>query len=172
MNNLESQLILIGKIVNTFGKNGQVKLLLDDNLELVSDDLVNKIFFYEDANKILQPLKIVQSTQTQQNLLQIKFEGIDNISQAEALKNRKVYSLRKDNLFDEVPDFTTYNLIFTLNDKERKTPIISVMENGQYNLFKIKWNGKEIWVPGVEEYIENIDTIQKNIFAKNIERLI
>jgi ribosomal 30S subunit maturation factor RimM len=66
------------------------------------------LFFYQDENHIIQPLKIANLSQTQPNLLLVDFEQVNNLSQAEKLKNKEIYCLTSDQLFIEKINYRNF----------------------------------------------------------------
>ncbi|MCL8212621.1 ribosome maturation factor RimM [Mesoplasma whartonense] len=169
--NLES-LIKIGNVVNTFGRKGSIKVLLAKNLILVDEQLATHFFFYEDEYRIMQPLRIESYSQSQVNLLVIKFRDIDSLSSAERLKNADIYSLKTDNLFTSTPDYLSYEIVFKLDNHQVNVKVSAVMNNGLYDLFQFFWNNQEVWIPNVAEYVVNIDDNEQKIYVQHLERLI
>jgi len=168
---LNKDLIEIGTIVNTFGKNGTVKLMMHEGFEF-NDEIAfeDKFLFYLSKAQVIEPLRIKKLTQTQRNLLLIDFFGIDNINTAEKLKAKAIYSLREDNLFIEAIDYKTYHIITDLSEKPLM--ILDEMENAKYLLVSVEYQGRKIWIPLIEEYVQAIDDSQNLIVVKNFERLV
>jgi ribosomal 30S subunit maturation factor RimM len=46
------------------------------------------------------------------------------------------------------------------------------MENAKYLLVSVNYQGRKIWIPLIEEYVQAIDDAKKIIMVKNFERLV
>jgi ribosomal 30S subunit maturation factor RimM len=50
--------------------------------------------------------------------------------------------------------------------------ILDEMENAKYLLVSVEYQGRKIWIPLIEEYVQAIDDSQNLIVVKNFERLV
>ena len=155
-------LIFIGKIVNTHGIKGELRLLSD--FEYKSRIFKNGSKIFIDGNEY-----IVNSYRFHKIFDMITLNGYTNINEVLFLKNKKVYCRREDlNLSDgeylisDLIDLDVYyndNFIGKIKDVSRgKNPLIAV-SNSKY-------------VPYNNNFIEKIDLDNKKIILKNCEGLL
>lgn len=153
----------VGKIINTHGLKGEVKVMswtdFPEDFEKLEYVIAKKRSGEEQLN--------IKSIKYQKNNLIIKFDGIDSIEQAELYKNT-VLIVPKDAL-GELPEGVYYiadligctvyetngNEIGILND---------VFSTGSNDVYDIKRNGmKNLYVPIIDGVIEDVDTENKKI---------
>ena len=153
----------VGKIINTHGLKGEVKVMswtdFPEDFEKLEYVIAKKRSGEEQLN--------IKSIKYQKNNLNIKFDGIDSIEQAELYKNT-VLTVPKDAL-GELPEGVYYiadligctvyetsgNEIGILND---------VFSTGSNDVYDIKRNGmKNLYVPIIDGVIEDVDTENKKI---------
>lgn len=153
----------VGKIINTHGLKGEVKVMswtdFPEDFEKLEYVIAKKRSGEEQLN--------IKSIKYQKNNLIIKFDGIDSIEQAELYKNT-VLTVPKDAL-GELPEGVYYiadligctvyetsgNEIGILND---------VFSTGSNDVYDIKRNGmKNLYVPIIDGVIEDVDTENKKI---------
>lgn len=156
--------IYIGKIVNTHALKGEIRILSDFEYK-------DKVFIIDNNLYVGKEKQIykIESHRKHKNFNMIKFYNINSINEAINLKNQNVYILKDD---------------LKLNDKEYldndiigmkaifKDNLIGIVSNiNYYGVNKVIELGK-ILIPFNDNFIENIDVINKKIIFKNIEGLI
>ena len=83
--------ILIGKIVNVHGIKGEVKIYTyTDDIKNLSK--LKKMYF----DKNMQDEHKVLSSKIQNNMLIVKFEGIDDVDVANKLRDTDVYTKKEE----------------------------------------------------------------------------
>ncbi|ASZ09310.1 hypothetical protein CK556_03070 [Mesoplasma chauliocola] len=160
-------LLSIGRIVNTFGIKGAVKIALDKNVKLNDINKI-KLLFIENANNIIIP-KQVESVTMQKSHLVVYFKEHIHINEVEIFKGKNVKYLNDDGTFSIYYDLTHYTIMYNL----QKGQVTDTMFNGQHHLVKVllENENKAFWVPLVDVYTENIDDESRVITLKNIEGL-
>lgn len=154
-------LLCIGKLVNTHGIKGEVRII---------SDFECKDIIFKEGNIIYvnnNPLKI-KTYRVHKNYDMLTFDGIDSINDVLGFKGSLVY-IDKDN----------YNLPLMANDligmdiyfeDEYKGKVISISKTKLYSLLKIKHN-KEYFIPYIDEFIKQIDIKNKKIKINYIKGL-
>lgn len=162
----------IGQIVNTNGLKGFVKVkpLTDDitrfeDLETVYIQKKNELIEFK-----LQDVKYIK------NMILLKLEGIDNITEAEKYKNFYIKINRKDAVELEENSYFIVDIIgcevFT-EENEFLGKVIDIFQTGSNDVYSVKnKEGKEILLPAISEVIKNIDTTNKKIKVHLMEGLI
>jgi 16S rRNA processing protein RimM len=161
--------LYLGKIVNTHGIKGELRLISDfDKKELV---------FKKGFQIYIGPEKKQEKIKTyrhHKNFEMITLEGYNNINEVLKYCHNKVYIQKKDlNLADN--DYVLEELIdcqIQLNEE-----IIGQVKEIEYNkaniLLKVLTpKGKTFYIPKHENFIENIDVKKKIIKVQNIQGLI
>lgn len=153
--------ILVGKIINTFGIKGEVKI--NSNFEY-KDKVFKKDFkLYLGEEK---QLETINSYRLHKNYDLITFVGYSNINEILKYKGMNVYILRSDlqlakdeYLLEELIGYKVYdqdNLLGVVIDYEYTTNNI---------LFKVKGD-KTFYIPNIKEYIKEINQ-EKRIIDTN-----
>lgn len=165
--------VVVGKIVNTCGLKGEVKIInySDFIKDRYKKDNVLKVI--NEENGINEELTI-SSFRSNDKFVYVKFKEIDSIEKAQTYKESllyvKVEELKKldDDTFYhyELLDMEVY-----FNDKIIGK-ISEISDNGAQDLIRIDNKEKSFLVPFLDEFIENIDVKNKKIVLKNIEGII
>ncbi|AAT75899.1 16S rRNA processing protein [Mesoplasma florum L1] len=160
-------LLSIGKIVNTFGIKGAVKIALEKSIE-VNDINGIKLLFIENTNNVIIP-KQVESISMQKSHLVVYFKEHNHINEVEIFKGKKVKYLNDNDAFSIFYDLTYYSVVYN----KQNGKVIETMFNGNHDLVKVLLENEEkaFWVPLVDVYTNNIDDESRIITLKNIEGL-
>lgn len=156
--------INIGKLVNTHGIKGEVRILSDIDYKNEIFKKNNSLYIGKEKNKMT-----INTYRVHKNFDMVTFDGINDINDVLKFKGESIYIKREevdiDGYFDsELIDFDVYT------DK-LVGKLISIIKNGKQKLLEIK--GKKIYlVPKVDAFIKNIDFENKIIYINNIEGLI
>lgn len=152
----------IGKITNTHGIKGEVKIL--------SDIKYKELVFKKNQELIINnDTLIINTYRTHKNYDMITFVGINDINDVLKYKGKNVYAnieKKEDIMFKE--DYIGMN-IYT--DK-KIGEVIDVVNNGAQDLLVIKYNNKKIYIPNVDSFIKKIDNKNKIIYINLIEGLL
>ncbi|ATA90251.1 ribosome maturation factor RimM [Capnocytophaga stomatis] len=162
----------VGTIVSKFSFKGEVLVKLDsDDPELYEN--LESVFIALGNN--LVPFFVEKCSLHKSDLLRIKFEDIENESDADALLKHKLY-LPLSFLPKLTGNKFYYHEIigFTMEDVEYGYvgKIIGVNDSTSQALFEVENNDKEILIPMNDEFIEKVDRENKKIIVKTPEGLI
>lgn len=162
--------ILIGKIVNTHGIKGEVKVYpyTDDIVHLSKLKCI-----YLDAT--LQKKYKIMSSKIWKDMLILKMENIHSIEEAQALKGIDIYIEKEDisHLEDTyyVEDLIGMNVI----DENGKGigKITYVFHTGANDVYEVKTlEQKEIYLPAIKDVIKEVDIKNKKVQIKMMEGLL
>lgn len=160
--------IKIGKIVNTVGLKGEVKVYnYSDRSEI-----------YENTSHIYveNDLTAVESVRVQKNMVILKLEGISDRDRAEALRGRELYVTEED--LPELPQGQYYvrDIMGMAVREENGTflgEVTDVIQNTAQDIFEVqKQGGKKVLIPKVDEFVLNIDIEKKEILVRLIDGLM
>ena len=154
--------IKIGKLVNTHGIKGEVRIISDFEYK-------EKLFIIGNHLYIDDETLTINSYRKHKNYDMVIFKEYDYINDVLKFKGKDVYAstlelnLSKDELLIE--DYISLRCIY----KEKTIGFIEDVVSSSFNrLFVI--NGK--YIPFNENFIEKVDIDNKTIYLKNLEGLI
>lgn len=162
--------ILIGKIVNVHGIKGEVKIYTyTDDIKNLSK--LKKMYF----DKSMQDEHKVLSSKIQNNMLIVKFEGIDDVDVANKLRDTDVYTKK-----EEIKQKDTYYIedlisceVIKLEDESLIGKVAYVFSTGANDVLEIDLvDGKKVYFPMIKDVIKNVDIENKKIFVSVMEGLM
>lgn len=159
--------ILIGKIVNTHGIKGELRILSDFEYK-------NKIFI-KDFKLYLGNKKeefSIESYRIHKSFDMILFKEINNINEVLIYKGVNVYIKRSDLILKE--DEYLINDLFGYEVKHKDKivgKVVDILKNNGNIVFEIKGE-IDIKIPLCDEYIIKINKESREIITENIERLM
>lgn len=165
----------VGKIVNTHGINGEVRVISRTDFVEERYKKGNSLFlFLPNASKALE-LK-VKAHRTHKNFDLLTFEGYENINQVEAFKDgilkvpeTQLKKLPKD-------EFYFYEIIgcaVITDDGEEIGKITEILTPGANDVWVVKGKGgKEQLIPYIEDVVKEINIQEKKIIITPLEGLL
>ena len=145
----------VGKIVNTFGLKGELKVLFDEYVKLNE-------FFIGGVETKFKCEKQIDS----KKFTKVKMQGFDDINQVTQFIGRDIFieSEAESEILDEDEYYVDDLIGSNLFDGEKFLGTIIDVENyGASDIFVFESDGKEMRVPFVLDYFENIDIKNKTI---------
>lgn len=157
----------VGKIVTTHGIKGEVKVqVITDNLSRF--DKGNVLYVGENKEKI-----IINNSRFQKNMILLSFNNIININDVLKYVEKMLY-VDIDEVRDE--DEIYYDDLIGCDvfvDDQLVGVVEDVIEVPQGEILKIlKTNKKYALIPYVDEFIVDVDIIEKKIIIDPIEGLL
>ena len=161
----------IGKIVNTVGLKGEIKIYpYTDDIYKFED--FDEILIEENNNKV--PYEI-ESCRIQKNMVIMKLKDIKNINDAESLRDRSIYIKRSD---EDLPEGTYYIAdLIGLNVYTDEGILLGVVNDiynrGAQDIYEVKdESGKLILLPAIDEVLKDIDLENEKITVHIIKGLL
>lgn len=161
----------MGKIVNTHGVKGEIKLYpFSDDLDQFEDF---EYFYLEGEGKTKF---IIQSTRVHKNMVLVKFKGFDDINKVLELVGKNVYIERKD-----VPDDGEGHYIVDLigceifdDQGEFVGHLEDVLQNSAQDLYVIRKvsDNQTFYLPVVDAFVKSIDIANRKIIVHLIEGIM
>ena len=157
------ELICIGKIVNTHGIKGELRILSDFRHKQTV--FKKNMVFYVGRNK---DKYIVNSYRHHKVFEMVTFKGYTNINEVEFLKGSKVYVDINDIKLEN--EFFSYKLIGfdVIIDNKNVGQITEIINTPANEVLRVN----KILIPYVPSFIEKIDEENKIIYIKNIGGLL
>lgn len=159
-------LIKIGKIVNTHGIKGELRLL--SKFPYKDMVFIKGMIIYIDKDS----KEVINSYRKHKNFDMITLEGYNNINEVLKYKGKNVYvdsnDIKLDN--DKYLDEELIGLSVIYENMERGI-ITNIERYDKTVLFNIKGKTQEYLIPYNDNLIDNIDMKNKKIFIKDIKGL-
>ena len=158
--------ICIGKLVNTHGIKGEVRIL---------SDLPNKDILFKIGNHLFidNDDLVIKTYRVHKNYDMVTFNGIDDINEVLKYKNKPVYLNRDDlNISDNeylITDLIGLDIIF--ND-DFCGKIEDYMYNSSNYLLVINNNSKKYYIPLNDYFVKKVVLAEKKVYVENIKDLI
>ena len=160
--------IKIGKIVNTVGLKGEVKVYnYSDSIEIY--ETIESIYV-EDR------LTVIENVRAQKNMVILKLEGADDRNSAEALRGKELYITEDD--LPELPEGQYYvrdliGMSVTEEDGNLLGHVTDVLQNTAQDIFEVESeNGKKLLIPKVDQFDLDIDAEKREITVRLIEGML
>ena len=157
-------LVYVGKIVNTHGIKGELRIL---------SDFEKKELVFKQNNKIIidKEEHIIRTYRKHKNFDMITIDEFDNINQVLCYVGKKVYVSRFSLKLKEseylLSDLIGLDVVF----QDKVYGIVKDYSNDINPLIKIKYN-KDYYIPINEFYIKFVDLENRRIIVDNIEGLL
>ena len=155
-------LIYIGKLVNTHGLKGEVKILSDFKYKEDVFKIDNVIYIND--NKY-----IIKSYRRHKVFDMIILDGIDSIEKAEELKGLDIYIKKSEYKFNGILDEDLIGLDVYDNDIY-KGKIVDIYKTNSSDLLVIEGKNKHM-VPNIPEFVKEIDLKNNKIYIEYIRGL-
>lgn len=164
---MNNDYVCVGKIVNTHGIKGELRILSDFELK-------NKVF-QKDINLYVGPEKqefTITTYRHHKMFDMVTFKGITNINEVISLKGLFVY-VKRETLNLDNDSYILSDLIgLAVYDKDKKIGTVKdyYLDNGNTLLDIV--GQKEFYIPLKSHYIKNVDTKNKKIITEGGSDLI
>ena len=161
----------IGKIVNTQGLKGEVKVYTyTDDIERF-DDLET---FY--LGKDLETEWEVEKVRYKGNMVIMKIKGIDRVEDAEKLRDKFMYVSREDSRELEEEEYFISDMIgieaYTV-DGEHIGTLKEVLQYAANDVYVIKGNNdQEYLIPAVMKFVPTIDMNERKMIIDPIKGML
>lgn len=163
------QFLEVGKINNTHGIKGELKLTLwCDDIDYLKQF---KTLYLDDKGEKEVKLK---SARPQKNLAIIKLDGIDTIEQAEMLKGKVLYGNRDDATIDEDANYIADIIgcyVVDIDTEEEYGRIEDVLNYGSCDIYDVESWGKHTLIPATPDVVKEINTEYQVVRIKKIKGL-
>lgn len=156
----------IGKIVNTFGIKGEVKVTpYTDDIEQFKK--IKSIYV---NNTLMQ----VQSAKFRKNVVILKLKDVDDMTAAENLRNSIIMIERSKK---KLPENTYYiadliGLDVYTDEGTLLGKVKDIYNTGANDIYSIETESKEVLLPAIKEVIKQIDIENKKIIVHILKGLL
>src|SRR5690625_2119210 len=162
--NKGDHMFLVGKILNTHGIKGEVKV--KQITDFIDRFQVGETVYIVDSKENIIPLK-VDSFRTQKNNLLIHFEGYESIEDVESFKGMEL-KIKDDQLTPlDMDEYYYHEIIgcevFT-TELEKIGVVESILSPGANDVWVVRGkNGNEILLPYIDPVVKEVDVKARQI---------
>ena len=166
----------VGKIVNTQGLQGEMRVLSVTDFAEERFKKGSKLAVFDDKDNFLIDVEIA-SHRKQKNFDIIKFKGMYHINDIEKYKGKSLFVTRENAVELEEDEYYIGDLIgmevYTDDSEERFGVLKDVMETGANEVYIItSENHGEVLLPAIHECILDIDVEAKKMKVHLMEGLL
>ncbi len=150
---------VIGKIVNTQGVRGDVRILPQTD-DITRFEKLEKVEIFRENDKNSIKVLTIGKVWYHKSFVVIKFKEIENMNDAEKIKDYFIRIDRKDAVPLEEDEYFITDLIgvkVITEDKENLGIIKDVITTGANDVYIIKTSGKDILIPAIKQCILDVD---------------
>ncbi|MGE7672504.1 ribosome maturation factor RimM [Lysinibacillus sp. NPDC094403] len=166
----------VGRIVNTHGIRGEVRVLSTTDFEEERFVVGSKLAAFKKDDK--KPTwVIIESMRRHKNFILLTFEGMNNINLVEPFKEGML-KITKDQLTDDLlkeNEFFFHEIIgCTIVSEEGETigAVTDILQTGANDVWVVKGTKKEHYIPYIEDIVKEIDVDEKKIVIHVMEGLL
>ncbi len=165
----------VGKIVNTHGIKGEVRIISTTDFAEERYEVGNKLYLFQE--KQVEPVEVIVATHRKhKNFDLVSFEGYPNVNDVEKFKNSMV-KVSEDQLSElEDGEFYFHEIIGCIvktDEGQELGKIKEILTPGANDVWVIKGKGgKEILIPYIDEVVQEINIEKKEIMITVMEGLL
>ncbi len=163
------QYLEVGKINNTHGIKGEMKLQLwCDGIEYLRQF---NVLYYDAEGK--KPVKLL-SVRPQKDIAIIKLEGVNSIDDAEKLKGCLLYGNRDDAKLEDGANYIADLIgcyVVDIDTEEEYGRVTDVVNYGSCDIYDVECGGKHFLIPAIEDVVKEINTEYQVIKIKKMKGL-
>lgn len=149
------QFLEVGKIVNTHGIKGELKLQLwCDSADFLKQ--FKTLYLDENGSEELT----LAAVRAHKNGAILKFAEIKSIDEAEKYKNRVLFCNREDAVIDEGTRYIQDLIGCTVTDAktgEEYGSVADVLNYGASDILELKYGSKRRYIPLIDEIVKEVD---------------
>lgn len=168
---MEDGLLVIGKIVNTHGIQG--KLRVNSYAESPAVFTSQKFFYIKDEKGDFKKYEVTNA-ELHKNVILIELNGVSSIDEAEKLVGTSIF-IEKSKLDplseDEYYWFEIIGLKVFTEEGTFLGKVESILQTGSNDVYVIHNKKKEYLVPAIAEVVIKIDVIKKIMIVHPLEGL-
>ncbi|WP_339063372.1 ribosome maturation factor RimM [Tepidibacillus marianensis] len=173
---METQYIKVGKIVNTFGVKGEVKIYLYTDFPEQRFQEGNQLYLSKEEGSEKQKIT-VEKAKVNKNVYLVKFKEWDNINEVEKYRDYYLWITKEQQEELNEGEYYYHQIIGcqvqTTNGEEIGT-VTDILTPGANDVWVVKpeRGKKEILIPYIQEVVKDVDVKNRKIIIELMEGLI
>lgn len=166
----------VGRIVNTHGIRGEVRILSTTDFEEKRFAVGNKLAAFKKDDK--KPTWVtIESMRRHKNFILLTFEGMYNINFVEPFKEGML-KITKDQMSDDLLEENEYffhdiiGCSVVSEEGETIGAVTDILQTGANDVWVVKGAKKEHYIPYIEDIVKEINIDEKKIVIYVMEGLL
>lgn len=165
----------VGKIVNTHGIKGEVRVIAITDFPKERFKLGNKLFLFMPGSAEPEEL-IIKTHRTHKNFNLLTFEGYDNVNQVEKMRDGvlKAPASQRGRLHEGefyFQDIIGCQMVTVSGEEIGK--VVEILTPGANDVWVVRdAKGKEVLIPYIEPVVKKVDIQEKVIVIEPMEGLL
>lgn len=170
----EKRFFTVGKLVNTHGLRGEVKVISTSDFPDERFRKGSKLYLFHPSLEEPLPLKVA-TRRAHKGFEIISFQGYPHINDVEAFKGGELKIPEEDLMELEEDEFYIHQLIgcevFT-EEGEKLGKIVDVLQTGANDVWVVKGKRGEVLLPYIDDCIKQVDIAGKRVVCHLMEGLL
>lgn len=171
----EERMLNVGKIVNTHGIKGELKIWPQTDFPDVRFRKGNQLLACPPESG--EPIEVeIQSVREQSNLFYLKLKGFDNINDVEKFKGWDLKVSGEDRVPLEEGEYYVRDIVgcsVVTEEGEELGKIADILSPGANDVWVVKRSkGKELLLPVIDEVVLDVDVAGKVVKVRLMEGLL
>lgn len=160
--------LVIGKIINTRGLKGEVKVENHSSFIKERYKVGNVVYLSNDETNFISK-KIIKFSYTK-GFVYLYLEGVENIDKANEYRNYYIYCTSEDlKEKKDVYHYLTLKYMRVIFNGKEIGKIVDIENNTRQDLIRIDTGKKTFLIPFMDDFIVNVDKENKVMEVTNIE---
>ncbi|MEW4369204.1 ribosome maturation factor RimM [Paenibacillus kandeliae] len=172
---MAQQWLMVGKIVNTHGIRGELKIYPNTDFPEVRFAPGNKLMMFNEETGMQQQVEI-QSSRLQKNMYVVRFKGFGNINEVEKYKGWTLRVSKDEAVELEEDEFYFHEIIgceVVTEEGQSLGTITEILTPGANDVWVVKpAKGKDILIPYIHNVVQEINIEEKKIIVHIMEGLL
>jgi len=172
---MSEQWLMVGKIVNTHGIRGELKIYPNTDFPEVRFAVGNKLQMINEETGASQQVE-VQTSRLQKKMYVIRFKGFGNINEVEKYKGWVLKVSKNDTVDLEEDEYYFHEIIGceVITDEGQSLGVITeILTPGANDVWVVKpAKGKDILIPYIHDVVLDINVEDKKITIHVMEGLL
>ncbi|MFD1888433.1 ribosome maturation factor RimM [Paenibacillus wenxiniae] len=172
---MSKQWLNVGKIVNTHGIRGELKIYPNTDFPEVRFAAGNKLMMVNEEAGISQVVEI-QTSRLQKNMYVVRFKGFGNINEVEKYKGCELRVSKDEAVELEEDEYYFHEIIGceVITDEGQSLGVIQeILTPGANDVWVVKpAKGKDILIPYIHNVVQDINIDDKKIIVHIMEGLL
>ncbi|OWR27064.1 ribosome maturation factor RimM [Saccharibacillus sp. O23] len=172
---MEFNFLSVGKVANTHGVRGELKIFPFTDFPEVRFAKGKELLFISPEDGTQLKVKVV-SAREQKTVFVVKLEGFDNINQVEKYKGWDVKVPKEEAVEAEDNAYYFHEIIgcaVTTEDGEELGVITDILTPGANDVWVVKRKGgKELLIPFIEDIVKDVNIAEKTVKIEVMEGLL
>lgn len=170
----KEQYFLVGKIVNTQGLRGEVRVISTTDYPDKRFQIGNELYLFHPA--LAQPLVVtVASRRAHKEFEILSFKGYTSINDIEKYKGGELRIPESELIENTEDEFYIHQLIgcvVVTDEGEELGEIVNVLQPGANDVWVVKGKRGEVLLPFIDDCIKEVDVHNKRVVCHIMEGLL